>query len=143
MRAPSPNELDELVQAIESMAILISHLTWEFYQETKKENPHSFPDRPLSEKELARLPKAVPSENTLELADQVMNLIKINDTFLDRLRTILRMVDHATIEKARLHHEKLRPYSKDDPMIREVVEKLDVIYQEVKAERGNDTTVFA
>lgn len=143
MRAPSVNELDELVQTIEDLAILISHLTYQMFQQAKKDNPHLNIGKPLSKKQQAQMPKFIPSEITLEMTDQIMGLQDLMDQLLDRLKTILRMVDNATIEKARQHHERLRPGTAHDPMTRDIVQKLDLIYKSVKEERGNDTSVFA
>lgn len=142
MRAPSPNELDELVQFIENMTVIISHLTYEMFQEAKKDNPHLRTGKRSFRRRQGPMPKPVATEKTLAMAEQIGNLLEILDEFLDRFKTILRMVDIATIERARQQHEKMRPWAAHDPISSDVVEKLDAIYEDVKKERGNDTTVF-
>lgn len=143
MRAPSPNELDELVQTIEDLAVITSHLTYEMFQEAKNDNPHLMLTSTAAKKKPAATPKLVHTEKTIAMTNQIMGLQDLMNQLLDRLKTILRMVDNAAVERARQHHERLRPGTAHDPITRDIVQKLDVIYKEVKKERGNDPTVFA
>lgn len=142
MKIPSAAQYDELVKLIADTAYLISQLTWEMFQEAKKDNPHLHNTQPLSKKQQAQLPKFVPSEITLEMTEQIMGLQDLLDLLLEQFKEVLRIVSRNELEWARLYHERLRPGSVHDPMTRDIVKKLDAIYKAVKEEKGYDKPIL-
>lgn len=143
MRTPNPDPFAEIVKVIADTTIALSQMTWEMFQEAKKDNPHLGTGKPLTKRQQARQPKLIPTEKTLEMTEQIVNLQELLDQLLDEYKKVLRVVSRFDVEWARLYHETLRPGTANDPISRDIVEKLDIIYEEVRIERDNGKRFFA
>ncbi|MDX1941688.1 MAG: hypothetical protein SFU99_14105 [Saprospiraceae bacterium] len=141
MKAPNPDAFAELVKVIADTTITLSQMIWEMFQEAKKDNPHL--NKTLSKRQQARQPKFIPTEKTLEMTEQIMNLQELLDQLLNQFKKVLRVVSRVDVEWARLYHETLRPGTAHDPISRDIVERLDIIYEEIRRERDSGKSFFA